>query len=741
MSRIFHNQLDCLFVFSPGGENAENYFFHSLGSGYIISFLRSNGYSASQFICNNPVNLEKCVKEIIKYEARVIGFTIFNSNFLTSVLIAERLKKASPESTIVFGGPSATNYSEFILAKYPFVDMCFRNESEETFLQFISQMIDNQFDLSKLDRAGIKGITYRNENSICKNQEGDILINNSKIANYLDKYPSPYLSGVIPGPAAFSIGLITARGCNQNCTYCNCSVLSKKRFFTHSVERIVSEIDYISSYTSPHEVLSIFDDAFSLIPQRAKIICKALIENKVKISLSCTTRCDCVDEELLELMKEAGFVSLGFSLESANPRTLRTIGKVKNAEDYPSDGLEKEIQFIEKLGEVVSYAKKIGIKHVFSSIMSGLPNETVEEANRTIETIDKYTGIDFYSHNFLNIYKGTPLSSSYKKYGYRVEVIDNNPIFSTTIYPEEIEKKVKISSKSHIHKSQAINDMKVLKILSLHNAKNDSGDWFDNIILLSDVVNRAFVEWLQEILSINGTILNIYSNRDAMALNWKRNYEEFIRYSAPTRKIRNYYIEKHDNLQSLISYNSAFLNLQDKEDDIAICNFDFVRSNLKNSCLDFVKMLCKESDKGDTDCSYDYLLKASREENLFNSLINSKPLPFFANLCKWTKDLANCHTGSTLIVNDKSEVRFCWHGKNFGMVGQSYKTILSNLENDKKKKSVQRNCSYCTVKDNCIKCRDPWPFTDEEYCEKRKSDNLTDTAGLFMSFDIFKQLI
>jgi radical SAM superfamily enzyme YgiQ (UPF0313 family) len=741
MSRIFQNQLDCLFVFSPGGENAENYFFHSLGSGYIISFLRSNGHKAEQFVCNNPVNLEKCVKEIMNYRARVIGFTIFNSNFSTSVLIAERLKKASPESIIVFGGPCATNYSEFILAEYPFIDLCFRNESEETFLQFISQLSDNQFEIRKIEKTVIKGITYRDENRICKNPECDVLISNSKIANYLDKYPSPYLSGVIPAPAAFSIGLITARGCNQNCTYCNCSVLSKKRFFTHSIERIISEIEFISRSASSHEVLSIFDDAFSLIPLRAKLICKALIENKVKISLSCSTRCDYVDEELLELMKEAGFVSVGFSLESANPKTLRTIGKVKKAEDNPSDGLEKEIQFIEKLGEVVSYAKKIGIKHVFSSIMSGLPNETVEEANKTIETIDKFTGIDFYSHNFLNIYEGTPLSISFKNYGYKVEAIDNNPIFRTTICPGEIDRKVKISSKSHIHKSQAINDMRALKILSLHPVNNCGENWFDNIILLSDVVNRNFVEWLQELLSINGTIINIYSGRNAMAENWKRNYEELKRYSAPTHKILNYYIEKDESLTPLISYNSAFLNLQEKEDDIAICNFDFVRLNLGNSDVDFVKTLCKESDKTDAERAYEYLLTASRDKDLYNFLINSRPFPYFANLCKWTKDRANCQTRNTLIVNEKSEVKLCWYGKNIGMVGQPYKVLLDNFLLVSNKTSGQRKCSYCIVKDNCIKCGDPWPFTDEEYCNKRKADNLADTAGLFMSFDIFKQLM
>ena len=738
MHMISRNHLDALFIFAPGGENANNYFYYHTGSSYIISFLKLNGYNASQFICHEYINLDSCVKKILIHNARIIGFTVFNTNFITSVLLAEKIKSVSPETLIVFGGPTASTFSEFILGKYPFIDVCFRNESEEIFLQFVSQLSDNNFDFRKIDPGTIKGISYYGGDKICHNPESNILIKNSRVKDYLDKYPSPYLSGVVPGSEAFNAGVITARGCNQNCVYCNCAVLSKRKFFTHSIDRVTAEIDFIAGHSSGNQVLNFFDDAFSLIPQRAKKICRAIIENNIKIQLSCITRCDCVDEELLNLMKEAGFVALGFSLESANPETLRTIGKVHKPEDKPSDGLEKELLFLEKFREVSSYAKKIGID-VFSSVMVGLPNETVEQAKRTIEAIDKNENIDFYFHNFLNIYQGTPLASTYSKYGYKLELIDDNPIFSKTVYPDERIKKIDISPKSQNYRTQATNDKNTLKILSLGTGKNSAAGWVYNIILISDTVNRNFVDWLKTILAINGTIIQIYSNEETFLRHSAKNYEKFIRYSLPTGNIQNYYPEKKDNILLLNSYSSEFQRSDYRKSRISICNFNYLTSNFTNSKIDFSKMLCRESDIDDANSAYDYFCKVSKENNIFDYLINMRAFPYFANLCKWTKNLSNCQKWNTLIVNDKSEVRLCWFGRKIGIVGQSYKEIFKNYKACQKKKTNQRECHNCIAKEYCIKCISPYPVTDVNYCNKQKSNNITQASEMVISFDLFKK--
>ena len=459
------NGNDCLFVFPPAGEHDLEKFAYALGSGYVAAYLRSKGVSAGQFYSNTDLSAGECAARILESAPKIVGFTVFNTNFSSCLLIAERIKVANPSTFIAFGGPTASEHAKFIVKTYPYVDFCVRNEGEEVFFDLFSRLVANSFQPHSLDLNGVNNVTYRLGDTVLENPDADIL-RNSRHPDFLDKYPSPYLTEVIPPERAAVTGVITARGCNQNCTFCNCAVLSHRRFTMHSIERVVAEIDYLS-YHLKNKTLTIFDDAFTLVPSRAKRICRMLIENKTKTNLSCITRCDHIDDELLDLMKEAGFVSIGVSLESAVPRILRIIGKVRPAEDFPTDSLDAENGFIEKLRHVAVNAKKIGVPYVFSSIMVGLPTETLEEANHTVDIVDSIKEIDTYNQNSLTIYHGTPLYDCHKRYGFAVECIGGVPIFGMTKGSEKVGLRARISAKSNICAIRKQRDRVALKVLSL----------------------------------------------------------------------------------------------------------------------------------------------------------------------------------------------------------------------------------------------------------------------------------
>jgi len=732
--------VDCLFIFSPGGESQGSCFDYHLGSAYIISYLISKGYKTLQLINRNPVNLKECVNKIIDYNSRIAGFTVYDSNFIVSALIAQQIKKISPGTLIVFGGPCPSVHYDFIMSRYQFVDACLINQSEESFTQFIAKLSETDFNYSKADITGITGISYRFAGKVYTNPENSLLRHNYGTADYLDKYPSPYLSGVIPGTEGYNTGILTARGCNQNCVYCNCSILSNRRFSTHSVDRVIGELDYISKRLESTQVITFQDDAFTLIPQRAAKICNAIINNKIKARFGCITRCDFVDESLLDLMKAAGFVSVAFSLESANPETLRRIGKVNVAEDTPSHGFQKEIKFIESLDRMTAYAKKIGIKNVVASVMIGLPGETLGEARRTIEAIEKNKSIDKYAHNFLNIFKGTPLFTNYKKYGYVIKYINNNPIFPRVTYPIDVFRKVQISPKSNIHSLKEINDKSTIKILSLTCKESKAKAGFTNIILQSDLIKGKFVRWLKDILAINGTLIQIYSDPKSMTRLADRNYEMLIKYLTPSLNIRNYCLERGNDGLNLISSTSILLKSDKTSDNIRICDFEFVRSNLADHCVSFTSTLCKEVDSRDSASAYSYLETISKKKDPFSYLINQSALPYFANICKWTKEFANCTSRNTLIVNNKSEVRLCWCGTVIGAVGQLYDELIYNFESEQNEIMSLRQCSICMVKSTCIKCPCPSPLSEKDYCKNRKSGDVSVVAELMIGLDQIKQL-
>ncbi|MFX1569101.1 MAG: B12-binding domain-containing radical SAM protein, partial [Promethearchaeota archaeon] len=380
------NLLDILMVFPSGGDLYFTNFIYHLGSAYIIAYLRKHDFNAEQFISNESYSVDECVKRILSYSPKIVGFSVYETNYIQCVLLSNCLRKYNSDIIIIFGGPTPSVHSREILDSINSVDICIRGEGEETILELLLNLSDNNYNLIQTELFDINGVTFKIKDQIILNPDRSVLLSNRFIKNFIDKYPSPYLSNVIPISKAFPTGIITARGCNQNCIYCNCAVINKRNIYFHSIERVLEELRYISEYSNFIHPVPINDDTFTIVPTRAEKICEAIIENDLQIPLICTTRCDTVSEELLDLMKQAGFTSIGFSLESAVPRVLKTIGKVTSPETN-SQNLEKENLFINKLKTMTTYARKIGIRKVFVSIMVGLPGESIQDAQKTIELI------------------------------------------------------------------------------------------------------------------------------------------------------------------------------------------------------------------------------------------------------------------------------------------------------------------------------------------------------------------
>ncbi|HEX2976069.1 MAG TPA: radical SAM protein, partial [Bacteroidales bacterium] len=610
-----------------------------------------------------------------------------------------------------------------------------RVQEKESYFQFVSRLAQAGFNYEKCDLSGLKGISYRYSKVHHSQPEKSRKI---IFPGCLDNYSSPYLNGIIPPSEGYNAGIVTARGCNQNCTYCNCAVLSGRKFSTHSTERVISEIDLISRNNN-NQTLTIQDDTFTLIPRRAGEICRAIIENRIRVRLACITRCDLVDDNLLDLMKEAGFVSLTFSLESANPLTLRRIGKVHVPEDIPSDNMEKELKFIESFEHAAAYAKKIGIETVAASIMVGLPGESLAEARHTVDTINNNSNIDYYAHNFLNIFSGTHLSHCYTRYGYKVRFINGNPAFTKMTYPVDVIRKVYISGKSHLHSLKRSNDSSTIEILSLLHGKNVGSPGFRNIIIESDYVSRALVKWLNEILTINGTIIQLYSDEKLMNRLHNSNYSKFIRWLSPSLKIRNYCFSRSKGSKLLLSRNSILLNIRDENENIRFCNLDCL-GNQPNPSVSFSKALCLEGDSGGADV-YSFLTNVNRGKDTLSFLLNQKPLPYIAGLCKWTRKLANCISRNTLIIDKENKTRFCWFGQPTGKVGDSFDSLITNLENEKKEASARRNCTFCPAEGSCIKCPFPFPQSEDDFCRNKRAVDLHQTAELICSLDEIKKYL
>ncbi|MFX1456138.1 MAG: B12-binding domain-containing radical SAM protein [Promethearchaeota archaeon] len=731
--------IDLIMIFPAGGLVFFTHFKHHLGSAYIMGYLIQHGYTAEQFISNETYNIKECVKKIMSLKPKMVGFTVYESNFMQCVLISNGLKAYNSDIITIFGGPTPTVQSKEIMESVNSIDLCVRGGGEETVFQLLSAFSQNDFNINKTNLGNIKNITYRNGVNIISNSDNDVLYSNRFVKNYIDKYPSPYLSKVIPSSAAYPIGIITARGCNQNCTYCNCAIVNNKNVYFHSVDRVIQELAYLNEKKDFSGPIAIYDDTFTLIPSRAKMICEKIIENEINIPLGSSTRCDKIDKELLDLMKDAGFQSIGFSLESAVPRILRTIGKVNPPEDNLDITYRKEIEFLNKLKEMTSYAKKIGIKRVYASIMIGLPGETLQDAKKTLEFLDRLN-IDFYAHNFLHIFKGTPLYKNYEKYGYNVNQISkNNKIMLQNSHPFDVYK-IKLGKNCSTIQNSKSHDYYVLNLLSLRPRNNVPKSYFNNVIINSDIIKPNLSPWLQKNLAINGALIHIHSSKEEYLNNKERNkavlYDDFL----PTSQYQPYYFEYSDKCTYLkparFIYFGEKVGLQIKLQN----TYSTLEETLE---IDDNRQytLCQDSNPNDTYALIDLLVKLSEKKNPFNYLLRSRILPEFQNLCRWTGNQANCQFLETVIIDADDSVRICYHSEPIGKVGTPFSDLKQQLQLLMNEITKSRNCRKCHRNLTCVKCPFPSPLSSEEYCECKKSYDTVEPAALITKYNIIKDYI
>ncbi len=266
MSRENHD-CEMAFAFLPAGRGIDSSFSHSLtnslGAAYIIAYLRQHGFSAEQVVSKRSLNITDCARIILERKPSVVGLTVYVTNYEASVLLAKAIKRVAPHVLVVFGGPTPSVQANNILQNIEEVDICVHNEGEDICLALLTKLKSADFCLDSNILASIAGISYRNDDrTIITNPDASVFVANRHIKDYLDKFPSPYLSGILP--VTNNAGVLTARGCNQSCTYCNCAVLSSRFILTHSVDRVIDELEYISQAgMSPNEEIQIFDDVFT----------------------------------------------------------------------------------------------------------------------------------------------------------------------------------------------------------------------------------------------------------------------------------------------------------------------------------------------------------------------------------------------------------------------------------------------------------------------------------------------
>lgn len=348
-------------------------------------FENYQSYKAILNDTDNPIWRE--IKEnISSFAPDIIGITMLTANYKAARIIANIARFLNNNVKIVVGGTHPTLDPEGTLAGEEF-DYAIRGEGELTFLE----LADNR------EEEKIKGLSFKKDNQIIHNESRPFIED-------LNTLPYPCRDSFLNDTRYLDFGhLITGRGCPFSCAYCASQQLWGRTVRFRSVSNVISELEYLKTNYNP-SIIHFADDTFTLDKDRAKEICQQIINRRLGIKWVCDTRVDCLDEELVALIKSAGCIRVKIGVESGSNRILKAMQK----------GITKE-----QVRKAVDWIKKEGLP-LTVYLMIGFPQETNEDLQQTIE-LARELDADYYSLSVLAPYYGTQVWNDLEKSGKKMD--------------------------------------------------------------------------------------------------------------------------------------------------------------------------------------------------------------------------------------------------------------------------------------------------------------------------------
>lgn len=333
--------------------------------GYIAAVLKARGHgvkvislgSDSKF---SPLAFQSFVRE---YSPDLIGLGTYQRNISHVEALAALAKAACPRTHVILGGPQITFIPDSALKGLPSVDFLCRGEGEAVILAVADAILSNSA------HSPIPGVTGRGPDGDC--WTGPPVGG----ATDLDQYPSPWLEGILDPSEMEEAIMLTSRGCPHACAFCYTPAASGRKIRTHSVERVLEEIAFVSRRGSGR--LWFADPNFSFDENRVSRILEGIIRRGLKVSMWIETRADMLNRELAELMRRSGVHTAALGLESASENVFPYLDKklapenVRTAvELLQTGGIEVELfsQFAlprERLTdalETLNFVKRCGVK-------------------------------------------------------------------------------------------------------------------------------------------------------------------------------------------------------------------------------------------------------------------------------------------------------------------------------------------------------------------------------------------
>lgn len=315
-------------------------------------------------------NLADLQQDIKIFKPDIILINIASTTFNNDMKAVYAVKEVFEDILVVVTGAHFLTFNTSVIEQFPELDVIIRGEPEFTFKEIVSGK-----NFSEID-----GITYRKK-------EGLIVSNpDRKFIDSLDDLPFPARDLVRndlyirPDTGEKQAIIRVAAGCPYHCFFCLATPVSGSKPRYRSADNIIAEIkECIQKYGINNFVF--WSDLFTADLTFVKDLCKKIIAETPGIIWSANSRVDCINEEILDIMKKSGCSLISFGIESGSQEILDKIGKKITKSQAEN---------------AVTLCKKFNIK-VFTYFVLGLP---WEDERHIYETINFAVHLDADYTNF-----------------------------------------------------------------------------------------------------------------------------------------------------------------------------------------------------------------------------------------------------------------------------------------------------------------------------------------------------
>ncbi len=330
--------------------------------GALAAWLKPLGHDVRVLVINKARRIREIRRELDRFQPDVVGFTGISAQFPYVKRCIELTRSWRPDIPIIAGGKHATLCPEDYLA-LPQVDAVCVGEGERSFQEYLEALAAGR------GPEGIPGWWYRRDGRIVPGPRREFIEDHDSIP-YMDRTIVDYQRCIDANSQ--TVMTIMSRGCLWDCTFCSNARLRArgvgKYVRNRSVENLLGDIEQLSRRYR-FSYLYFRDDTFTWDREWTVEWCREYPKH-FRYPFEILTRADCLDEELLRLLADAGCANIWLGLDSGNQHIRENV-------------LRKKVS-LEEMIRITDAMLDVGITPTITN-MVGLPYETWDTYRETVE--------------------------------------------------------------------------------------------------------------------------------------------------------------------------------------------------------------------------------------------------------------------------------------------------------------------------------------------------------------------